>query len=540
MRRLPLAFILPTLGLILLSSYPWIEGSSTLYYRDFLSSHLPLKAAQAQLMSDGHWLPLLDPYRSGGMPMLGNPNALPLYPTTLLFAVASPVWALNAHIWLHWLLAPFAFAWLGRAWGLSPRAAWAGAAIYATSGYFLSLFNLYNLVAGAALAPAFVAACIEGARGAPRRWPAAGALWALLLLSGDPMTAALAAALGLSAAALHAGGGERRRRTAALGALALGAGTVLAAPQWVEMLRILPDSFRGHWRYEVRAALAQSFDPRSVVDWILPFFTGRLDYSFWGQGFFGGNPPLLPSLYPGTLAAILALMAGRPRRGSALLLWSWGFMTIGFFVATGYHNPLMWHLIELPGASALRYPIKVWLLVALTGSLLAARGFERALESEGRRLARWLGGIAALYGALWLALLRLPEPFANLLRSLEPQRLQGAFFDAERLRWTTVCFFVLLTALGLWGAALLLRRRPGLAAPLLVGLHALSQIFLLAPLVDSDESAPYSKPPELLAHLPADSRIAHGFSGALFGPLSSRYAEKLPDSRFFWLTRETF
>jgi len=78
-------------------------------------------------------------------------------------------------------------------------AAWGAGAVYATSGYFLSLFNLYNLVAAATLTPALVAACLEARRGLPRRWPLAGVLWALIVLGGDPLYAALAAAMALSA-----------------------------------------------------------------------------------------------------------------------------------------------------------------------------------------------------------------------------------------------------------------------------------------------------------------------------------------------------
>ena len=97
----------------------------------------------------------------------------------------------DTHFWLHLLLAPAAFYWLGRAWGLSRPAAWAGGVFYVASVFFLSLLNLYNLVAGAVLAPAFAAACLDAWGGRSGRKPfafavaGAGGLWALLLLAGD-------------------------------------------------------------------------------------------------------------------------------------------------------------------------------------------------------------------------------------------------------------------------------------------------------------------------------------------------------------------
>lgn len=134
-----------------------IVGRDTLFLRDVLATHLPMKQAEAAALRAGS-LPVLDVQRGGGQPLLGNPNGAPLYPTNALFLAASSIWALNAHFWLHFLVAPWSFAWLARRLGCGSEAAWAGGAVYATSGFFLSQMSFYDLVPGAALAPAFVAA----------------------------------------------------------------------------------------------------------------------------------------------------------------------------------------------------------------------------------------------------------------------------------------------------------------------------------------------------------------------------------------------
>ena len=408
----------------------------------------------------------------------------------------------------------------------------------------------------------------------PYRWPMAGLLWALILLGGDPLYAALAAGMAFSTWLLDLrdgsgsdGSGQTSSdgpgsdepgskgagfdwrqlpRQLSLGktAAALGLGTLVASPMLVEMLRILPASFRGHWRYGIEAALAQSWDPRSSLEWLLPFFFGPLDYNFWGRGFFGGNPPLLYSLYPGTIAVALVVAAGWPRFGLGFgdrpRLWAWGWIALGGFLALGYYNPIMHLIYDLPGASALRYPVKVWLVIAVAASLLAAIGVERSLRDGGARLRRLLAIAATFYAAVWVLLLVLPAPLARALQSLEPKRLYGDFFAAEHLRWVTTCFFVLLVATASWLFTRRIREKPSQAVALLVGLHVLSQTFLLQPLFDADDAEPYVREPALLVHLDEDQRAVHGAFEGMFGDLSAEHVASFPDRRFFWLTRETF
>ncbi len=553
MTRFRLAYVAPTFLLLALAVWPLIRGTGTLYTRDVLTSHYPLKASQAEALRRGE-LPLIDPYRAGGQPLLGNPNALPLYPDNLLYLVAPTLWALNAHFWLHLLLAPAAFYWLGRAWGLGRPAAWAGGVCYAASGFFLSLLNLYNLVAGAALAPAFVAACLDAwgddamARKG-RRAAAAGGLWGLLLLAGDPMFAALALALAIGAVAARGPRPAARRpaswrRAAVRLALAIGCGTLLAAPMLIEFLRILPLSYRGYWQFSIRAALAQSWDPRSALEWLLPFFFGRPDFTFWGSRYFGGNPPFFYSLFPGVLCLCLIALAGRPRRRAAV--WAWAAALGGLFFAAGAWNPVVRLLYHLPGASALRYPIKLWLAVAVGCSLLCALGFERFLEGGRRRLARIMAVAAACYLTAWTLLLWSPPWLAAALARLDPERLNAPTLARESARWSALCFLSLVT-LALFALALAAGRRWGraeggptgqrAAGAALLAVHLLSQGFFLSALFDADDSSPYTREPALLASVPEGSVVVHGGFRDLFGRQTVSPLKAFPDPRFFWLAR---
>ncbi len=139
-RRFLAVYVLPSLLLLVVVILPLVAGSKTLFFRDIFNTHLEMKWWQAEAMKAGY-LPLVDPYRSGGQPHVGNPNTVALYPDNVLYLVAPVLWSLNAHFWLHWLLAPLGFYWFARRLGLDPPGAWAAGVFYAASGYLLSNLN---------------------------------------------------------------------------------------------------------------------------------------------------------------------------------------------------------------------------------------------------------------------------------------------------------------------------------------------------------------------------------------------------------------
>lgn len=548
-RRAALALGLPTLALLVVTVLPLVLGSRTLILRDVLQIHLTFKVSQAQAYEEGY-LPVIDPHSGGGQPSTGNPNTLPFYPDNLLYRVAPPLWALNAHFWVHFLLAPLAGYWMGRAWGLPPPASWAVGVCYATSGFFLSQLNFYNLVAGAALVPALVAAVLRAREG--RRWAAAaaGGLWALLLVSGDPLSALMAAVLAGSALVVRGALRIRRDRSAigALGllALGLGLGTLAALPQLVEFLRVLPETHRGYWGYSEWRHTVGSFRPIHALEWLVPTAFGRFELSgvggFWAMPLFDGELPLLLSLYPGLLALALVAASGRPRTAAAW--WGWGAVVLGIFLALGGHNPLGRWLFELPGAEAFRYPVKLWLLVAVGAALLCGLGFERVAaglrERRGpgvRTLAWALAGLGVLLVAVWLFVVLAPGRFdAWLLANARPEWTADLAF-AERARWIAnlVVSFALLAALG--GALFLARRRPLLGLSLLLLVHASGQLYLLRGLTTTDESRFYRRSPPLLASVPPGARVVDAEFADLFGRANQLVA---PDRRPFWIIREDY
>ena len=568
-----LYFGLPTLLVLGWLLVPLVRGSDTFYLRDLFSTHLPMKAAQAEAMRHGS-LPLLNPYSGGGQPLAGNPNAVAFYPDNLLYLLGdgaeATLWALNAHLWLHWLLAIPAMFWLARALALARRAAWASAVSWATGGYFLSQLNFYNLIAGVAVTPAFLAAWLGLRRTGERRYLAAvGVLWALLLTSGDPLIAAMALAIALTASLFGLGAppssappparrtpllaGALRHKGALFAALTLG--TLLAAPQWVEFLRILPGSFRALYGYSTASSLVASLDPRQLLDLLLPLPFGLPDHlgvhAFWGQRIYSGVLPFYWSLYPGL--AVLALLVAGVRRDpsqqdrnnrSGVWLRTWLFFLLlgGVFISLGAHNPGSWWLFSLP---FLRYPIKFWLPSAIAMVLLAGLGFEAAIvncEAAARRRFGWTLAAAAVLLALLAALtLFWPGWVESLLAEWMGRGAAAA--AAERARWARLALASLAVAAALAVAFRWTRSssasRSSLAAAALLIIQTLAQLFFLRSSIPTDAALPYRLEPPLLAQTTPEMRLAHGASGRLFGS-STLYQGRFPEPGSQWLTRRAF
>lgn len=553
MRRFAPLHALPALLLLAAIVAPLVSGAKTLILRDVLQTHLVDRLALGEALRDLR-MPLVDPLRAGGQALAGNLNALPFYPDNLLMLLGSgagsTLWALNAHFWLHWLLALGAAFWMARAFGLAAPASWMGATVYVFSGYFASQLNLYNTIAAAALAPALVAAFLETAPGksagtARRGLCAAGVLWALMLLGGEPMLALVG--LGAAAGALAVVAGWRA--FSARLALALAAGTLLAAPQIVEMARILPLAFRNYSGPGEGQAIVGSFRAAHLADLLWPFFFGRPSLAeVFAPEQFDGFPPLHFTLYPGLLALALAGVGalsalgavGRSSSsaGRAAAHWGVAAMAVALFFALGRFNPVVEALWHLPWGRLLRFPAKFWLLGALGGSLLAAVGFEGALTRARRALMRLLAGFAVACALLLAASIAAPQRSLDWLSGMLQPGLPAGLLRGDLVRLQGLTLLSLGLLLAALCAVALGRRAPRAAGFTLVVLHAATQAWAMQPAIPMDAVAPYLEAPPILASIPAGSVVVHGGNHELFRP-GTIFQGDYPDGRLQWLTRRS-
>lgn len=101
-------------------------------------------------------------------------------------------------------------------------------------------------------------------------------------------------------------------------------------------------------------------------------------------------------LYVGTIPLILAFVGLIDRRDRMLGLWRW-VAVVGFILATMPHwfSDGYWLILQLPGLGHFRAPGRYLLLTSLGLSLLAGRGFDRAIPLR----TFWVGfGFASLFG----------------------------------------------------------------------------------------------------------------------------------------------
>lgn len=538
-RAFSLLYAAPFLLFVLWFFLPVVAGRETLIIRDVLNLHLPYKWLGAEALREGH-LPLIDLLRSGGQPYLGNPNTVALYPDNLLLLVAHPLWVLNAHFWIHLLLAPLAVFYLGRQCGLGRLAAWTAGICYATGGFYLSALNMYNLTAATTLGPAFLGVAIAVVRRRADGRSGAGVLvvcgllWALLILGGDPMLAAALLVVAIGASWVAA---DWRAAAPAWLTAPIGIGALLAAPQIVEFLRIAPGSYRGVEGYSVAGATASSWSPANLFEWLVPLAFGKPDLLFWGQTFHAGSVPLLYSLAPGLIALALAVTGARS--GWRWNGFAWGLVAVGFFFALGSYNPLAEWLFGLPGMSIFRLPVKLWLLGAVGLALAAGQGMERLLTVErSRRFGRTLLVFLSLALGVALLLWVFAKPAADILGSWMPPYVPPDHPAGEVSRWLRSSLMAAGLCALAWAverAATSRRRFAGLG---LVALQCLGQGIFLAPLLVTDSVGHYLAPSPLLEVVPSDARIVHGDADAFSSMRAGR--ETYPEPDLAYLERDVF
>ena len=465
----------------LLFALPLLSGERTLILRDVFTTHLHLKAYGAAALAHGS-IPAFNPTWAGGQPFAGNPNALAFYPGNLLYLVL-PFWsAFNAHYVLHWLLAFVAFRKLARELEQSPIAATLAALTYSASGYVLSCLSFYNLIAVAAWLPLVLWGLARGGR--------RGTLWGgiacgLMLLSGEPVTAALALAPMALVAVERQGWKRGFAATFAVGGL----GLAVALPQVVAAARTFGFTFRGAHGLAAGQAANHALHPLRLLELVLPLPWGWP--SELGRfGHWSNVTPLTPyiySLYFGVVALALALWAARSHRRWAALAGAG--LLLG--IVGGFSGEL---LLALSGG-LFRYPQKLLLWTTVGAALLAGWGLDRVLPapaaatapeatSRSVRAARRLSvgaGLAALAAVMLLAL-RGPVQEQFLARLGARHEVVAA---TQQAQWFLGC---LGAALLLGGAAWALYRR---RAEALVALQALALLQLL-PMVATDRVEAYA------------------------------------------------
>lgn len=375
---------------------PRLLAGFTLPARDVGATHVPWRHVWADQVRAGH-LPLWDPASNQGRPLLANPNAMALYPGTLLFLVAEPERAAAWHLALHHLLLLAGCYLLARRCGAGEGPSLVAAAVAGTSGVTWSVATFLNSQAALAWAPFALAAALpppDDARAACRRGLLAGVPIGLAFLAGEPMTAALA---GLAVAVLVVLGWPSFRPIG-IGLAALTA-LGIAAPVLLPLLAVYPDTLRGALGTAQGALAADALVPRRWLELLLPNILGAplgdVGSGFWAAPSFPWQR-YYPTVFLGSLPLILLPFArGRATRP----FWLLAALGVAGGVALGI--PHVARVVEqVPLAGNLRFGVKVLQLATLALVPLTAAGFVAFAERwrvRGRRAAAiGLGAVVLL------------------------------------------------------------------------------------------------------------------------------------------------
>ncbi len=147
-------------GLVLLFFGDILFGGRAFFLRDTYCDYQPMREYTAAAFRAGH-MPLWNSHSYLGQPYMAQPQTGVFYPSHLLYLVFSPVAALKATWFLHFLLAAFAMYALARRWGLDRWPAVLTAELYTFSTAFIAHLEFMSTLELLAWAPLAVIAASD-------------------------------------------------------------------------------------------------------------------------------------------------------------------------------------------------------------------------------------------------------------------------------------------------------------------------------------------------------------------------------------------
>lgn len=398
-----------------------IFGGQTLYRTDISWIHYP-----GHIFMAAEWLagrvPLWDPYRQAGVPMLAEPQIGVLYPLRALFlSPLSPSLELSLFILAHFSLAAIFTFILARSARLSQTAAIIAALSFGFGGFLMAQVSNVNLLTPAAWLPLVLWALRQATQ---RR------SWRLALLAGIPLALQIVTAhsqitfytlttlagytlyrvssdffLGASPVKGHF---RYALATGLLALMALVSGLLLAAPQLLPSLELLQFTLRSQ-NQGLNLLTENSLQPLMWLNLLLPSAFGNNVIKFKT-----GDPFQEVFVYAGFIPLFLALLSLRKlhQKQNQLPSSDWLFFLLlligAAWLALGDFTPLYRYVIQyLPGFDLFRIPARWLMVVNLALAMLAGFGFDSLMGQGLSRRASilWLLAGLGLFSAtllLWL------------------------------------------------------------------------------------------------------------------------------------------
>ena len=439
--------ILPAALLFVLTNGLFWEvlwGGRRLFWGDLGLYFVPLLFVQKAALAGGH-LALWNPRILCGTPLWGNPQAFPLYPSTLLLVFVPASQAVGIIAAFHvWLAAWGTFLFLRRRL-LSQSAALFGAIAWGMGGAIVSKAQFPNMIQAATFLP-FLLLAVERGTDKPGAKSAAflAAVVGLALLAAHPQIFLMQFYVGLSWAVFRSRQADKpTRRKAAFflcGGLILG--LALASGQLLPTVEM------------VRASVRTQLTMGQANRFVLPAYAALTN--FVAPNFYGNpatNTPYVgrgnfwePCAYVGLAPFGLALWASVRLFARAHEVRFWAVISLlGVWLALGKDAGL-WAAAFwiLPGASKFHDAAR-WLYIGTWGvSCLGACGLDAFLRAQtaGIRRRLWAAGFISLTAWQVVAFGRTLNPTtpASVWQTVEqanPKKESGGrtFFADEHAAW---------------------------------------------------------------------------------------------------------
>jgi len=411
---------------------------------DGLSQNLGVRVLAGQMLRDGQW-PLWNPFILAGAPLLASVYPGALYPPNWVFALFSPVTAMNLVVMTTYHLALIGTYLYARKIGANRAGALIGGLAFTFGGYMISHLGHTSRIAAAAWLPWMLLAIEHLYLRVSWRWIALGAAFiALQLLAGEPQMNLYAGLVGAAYCVFTLAGREQTQPLArwrfAAGVLAM-----VVCGAMLSMIQLLPE--RELLRMGERAAIsyeyfsAISFPPANLFTFVFPFFFGgswyplfRTDY--WGFadmgetcGYFGLLTLLL------ALAALVGSVVGAGRQRAMIRFWT-GVAVVSLVLSFGGYLPfgLNHALHGVPVYNLFRALARNLYEFSFSLGMLAALGLT-ALAQAGGQIAKRIFKLSALLLGVIVTLTAVAYLFLSrfLIGENKPALKLNSLADAEAL-----------------------------------------------------------------------------------------------------------
>ncbi len=421
-------------------------------FGDNFSLMVPGKIFTAQWLKQGI-IPLWNPTILGGIPWVGDINQSIFYPSTLLFTIFSPGWALNINLLFHLSLTFIGTYLLAKKLGIKHWGALVAAVIWTLSPQLTGTLNNISIIQSLAWVPWIVLAGIN-LNDQAKTWFKFSLLVTAQFLAGYPQHIIFTIALSVIFALFFKSSQKKTswfkwlRNWFMTGSITIGMSSFL----WLPFLENLLSSTRMIQSSD--QLTAGSLHPTELIKLIFPYLFEKPTAGYrWGANW-NGFPN--PGVYVGWLGLLLPILL---LKAKSLQKKDWFYLSLigaTLLVSLGGNLPGFVFIQQLlPLGSAMRGPSIVLLITTLVFSLwigdLVSR-FKQKKEFKLFNILWWIGIISSsiLIGIIYLN-------FNWLYQLISPYIAEVSFFTQEKFQLLITAFsnhlwfHLLFLGLSRWG-----------------------------------------------------------------------------------------